>query len=743
MAEVGTYYVTIIPDMSKFTGSVNSALSSAGTAGGKKYSSSFLDVVKGSALGAALGGLAAKAGSAIMSGLSTGIDRADTLRNFPRVMEAMGYNADDASTQIDKIMERLRGLPASTQDVVRLTQAIADSTGDLGLAADGALAFTDAMIAQGASAGEVTQAQGVLNRILGKGNATAAQWQSLQSVMTPQMAAVAKELLGESGSVEELRDKLNDGTISWNDWLEAMVRLDNEGSGSMKSFYEQAKANSDGIGTAIQNMGWRIGTGWASIFNAIGVENISGPINSLSDFISGSMSGIAEAIKWVKDAIAETDIVKSLGEIGKVVGEFVSNMWTESDTELVKTMATAFIELVDGALKWLAEHGEVVTVILGGIVGALTGLMGLSIGTKLAALPGTLTTLWTAMSANPIGIIVVGITTLVAALAYFFTQTETGKAIVKGFCDTAVKLWNGLKQDFINAFNAIKQNLEDNKVQWQKFKQNIVNWNEEMRTKILEKWEAIKKAISDKVTAIKEGATQLFEGMRQGIRNKIQEIHDSALYLFSSIHTAITEKIAAAKETALGLFDAIREGIRNKIQEAHDSVLYILSNIQTGFSDRFNAAKETVLGIFEGIRSGIIDKLQWAYDGVRGIIDNIKGLFNFSWSLPRPALPHINWHWNDIGGILSIPVFDGISWYAKGGVFDAASIIGIGERGREAALPLNRETYSEIARGIVAEGGGGVVIEKLADTIIVREEADIDRICEALATRVRRETAFA
>ena len=73
MAEVGTYYITIMPEMSQFTGTVNKALKGAGAEGGKTYGTSFIDIVKGSALGSALGSLAGKAGGAIASGFSTGI----------------------------------------------------------------------------------------------------------------------------------------------------------------------------------------------------------------------------------------------------------------------------------------------------------------------------------------------------------------------------------------------------------------------------------------------------------------------------------------------------------------------------------------------------------------------------------------------------------------------------------------------------------------------------------------------
>ena len=68
----------------------------------------------------------------------------------------------------------------------------------------------------------------------------------------------------------------------------------------------------------------------------------------------------------------------------------------------------------------------------------------------------------------------------------------------------------------------------------------------------------------------------------------------------------------------------------------------------------------------------------------------------------------------------------------------SSTLIGVGEAGKEAALPLNAKTYREIARGIVSEGGGGGVTVS-GNTFYVREEADINRIAEELVRKARRE----
>lgn len=815
MAEVGTYYITIMPDMSKFTGGVNAALGSAGTDGGNKYSASFMDVLKGSAIGTALGALAEKAGSALVSGLKTGIGRLNTIENFPKVMESLGYEAGQASDAINLIMDHLDGLPTATQDVVTLTQAIADSTGSLDLATRASLGFNDMMLANGASSAEVTQAQGVFNRVLGKGNATVAQWQSLQSVMPAQLAAVARELLGTGGSVEELRDKLNDGSISWDEFLQAIVKLDENGymdatGKQIASFAEQARANSHGIGTAMENVQNRIGAGWASILGAIGREDIADTINNMSYGVRDGMDRIADAVSYLKDAIGKTDIAQHFSEVMQRVGDAINGIWSDGGPDMLKSVADGIINLVDGALDWLANNGDAVAVATNAVVGALLGIVGLKIGMGLASLPGIMTALNAALAANPFIAIAMAIAVVAMALYGFFTQTETGRQLWKSFCDTLSNLWKGFCDTFtsivqavIDAWNTFKQNLTEAvekvvtyiKTKWDELVQSVAEFCVKVKETVSQKWQEITQAISTKLDEIKTFVTEKWEAVKTTVSTKLDEIKTYVTTKWEEAKTAVstkleeiktfvTDKWEAIKSTVSDKLNSIRDAINKALDTIKSKVTSIITNVQTfvngklqaiktlvsnifegirsvvnsaldwiqsttgvkvdGIKNKFNsgltAAKTVVLNIFDGIKNGIHDKLEWAKQQVSNIIGAIKGLFNFSWSLPKPSIPHITWSWKDVGGIVKIPSFS-VSWYAKGGIFDAATIIGIGERGKEAALPLNKSTYREMASGIVGEmaGGGGVRIDKLADTIVVREEADIDRICDEISRRTRRE----
>lgn len=107
----------------------------------------------------------------------------------------------------------------------------------------------------------------------------------------------------------------------------------------------------------------------------------------------------------------------------------------------------------------------------------------------------------------------------------------------------------------------------------------------------------------------------------------------------------------------------------------------------------FTAIKDKVAAVFNAIKNAIMTPIRTAVDFVKKMIDKIKGFFNFKVSLPHIKLPHFSIKpkgWK-LGDLLkgSIPHL-GIDWYAQGGIFNSPSVIGVGEAGPEAVLPIEK-----------------------------------------------------
>lgn len=642
--EVAQAYVTIIPSMKGAQKAISDGLmaSATGEKSGKELGeglSKGLSTMK-VAIGTALGSIMRSGLDTIMSGLSSGIERYDTLRNYPKVMQNLGYSADSADRSVSNIKEHLLGLPTGTDEIVRLTQSIADSTDDLDLATGAALGFNDMLLAAGASTAEAASAQGVFNRILGKGSATAAQWSSLTSVMPAQLGMVAKGMLGAEATTEDLHSALEDGTVSWQDFLAEISRLDTEGLDGIAGFEEQARSMTGGIGTAIANIGYRVSQGWEKIIAALNDDNLAvfNTIESFSNGILDFMKGIAEGITYLRDTISETNIGENLGKIFEGIGSWLDRFKGDA-IEGLKGFTDTMVGFIDGALQWLVDNGDLVAAVLSGIVGAIEGFMALKLVGTLTELPALLSGIWAVLMANPIVLVVTGVSALVAGLRYFFTETETGKAIWEGFCQGLSDLWEGLKRDFGNMVATIKQNLADNAVQWEQFKTNVGN--------------------------VIKGVVGFFANLKRDFDNMVaqikQNLEDNAL-VWEQFKTKVGKTIEGIKTAAAEKFEAIRKTIEEKVQAAKDK------------------ASE--------------------------IVEGIKSLFKFEWRLPDLKLPHIS-----VGAYIEVPVLGtipdpstiSVDWYKHGGIFDEPTVAGLGEAGKEAALPLNRRSYQEIADGIANE----------------------------------------
>jgi len=93
-----------------------------------------------------------------------------------------------------------------------------------------------------------------------------------------------------------------------------------------------------------------------------------------------------------------------------------------------------------------------------------------------------------------------------------------------------------------------------------------------------------------------------------------------------------------------------------------------------------------------GIKDKFLAPINNLRDRIKAIVDKIKGFFNFKISKPHVPLPHFGispagWKVSDLlkGKIPRLS----IKWYAQGGIVNGASLIGAGEAGSEAIVPLD------------------------------------------------------
>lgn len=179
---------------------------------------------------------------------------------------------------------------------------------------------------------------------------------------------------------------------------------------------------------------------------------------------------------------------------------------------------------------------------------------------------------------------------------------------------------------------------------------------------------------------------------------------------------------ANAVSTALGTMDTDTKDVMGKvmttIQSYWSSVLINTNQIWEKASGKVDKETEKMKTYTETNLSGISDKIKRLFnvnltsigrETAQSFADGMKQVH-----LPTLTYYISEWRKHDLGGgrTSSTPVYKP-NWYAKGGLFNGAQVIGIGEAGSEAVLPLeNPRTMKKIADSIVSSSDGSMGLTK-------------------------------
>lgn len=186
---------------------------------------------------------------------------------------------------------------------------------------------------------------------------------------------------------------------------------------------------------------------------------------------------------------------------------------------------------------------------------------------------------------------------------------------------------------------------------------------------------------------------------------------------------------ASAVSTALGTMDTDTKDVMGKvmttIQSYWSSVLINTNQIWEKTSGKVDTETGKMKSYTETNLSGISDKIKRLFnvnltsigrETAQSFADGMKQVH-----LPTLTYYISEWRKHDLGGgrTSSTPVYKP-NWYAKGGLFNGAQVIGIGENGSEAVLPLeNPRTMKKIADSIVSSSDGsmGLTKEEMAKAV--------------------------
>lgn len=321
-----------------------------------------------------------------------------------------------------------------------------------------------------------------------------------------------------------------------------------------------------------------------SVFNAIGV---------LLDDVEKDTSGLAVAVS------ALTPVFETLG---KIVGAVLS-------------VFAAGIETLGPALKPIAY-------IILGIVSAIK--IWTAVQTVLNAV----------MAANPIGLIIIAVVGLIGVITLLVKKWDVVKAAlikgIKAVWEFFKKLWEGVKNSAIAAFNKLKQALtkvlDGIKSVWSK----ITGFFSALWENIVAVTKSVWSALVDFFSVIVEGVkavwntiTEFFSNLWSGIISVAEKIWSGITGVFSAIIEQIKAVWSSITSFFGGLWDGIVSAASNIIAglaEPFSKVLDVIKSLWTGLTDFFSS-------LWDSLKNGVVSVAEAIGNIFTGLFDGVKNQF--------------------------------------------------------------------------------------------------------------------
>lgn len=602
--------------------------------------------VKNLATSLGLVAVAGKAFSVVKDSIGGAIDRFDTLNKYPVVMDALGYSARDVAKSSKLMQKGIDGLPTSLQDITSVAQQLAPLTGSATKASKSALALNNAFLASGASVADTSRGLQQYTQMLSTGKVDMMSYRTLMETMPIALRKVANAFGFTGKSAEQdLYNALQSGQISVDQLNDKFIELNKGQNG----FAQLAKKNSAGIATSFANLKASVVKNLGNMLTAINNGFSKAGFGSIAQVLDNMKVGINGAFTAITPIVTQgtTVILNSL----KALFDFVSanRNWLAPLVVGIGSGLLGFKALttaINGAkTAWLVAKdafavGKILTSMATGSKAAGSALTFMADQSKIAA--GAQKALNLIAAANPYVLIAAAIIAVGAALAWWFTQTESGKNAWKSLCDTAVNAWNSF-------YPLIKPAIDVIVGAWNNFVQAVQI-----------AWQAMQPAF--------ESIKQAFVNLMQALQPLMPVIQQVASIIGAVLVGAIVAVVYAVAVLAAGISTIITglmpliQAAIGVIQAALSAIMYLIGAIVSGFAGSLSG----LIQIAQSIWDGVVAVFQGGWQVLKGVFDVFIGIITGDWTQAWNGIKQIfSGIWTALSGVAQA------GWGALKGIFNA------------------------------------------------------------------------
>lgn len=376
------------------------------------------------------------------------------------------------------------------------------------------------------------------------------------------------------------------------------------------------------------------------IFSKV-VENLKLAFDNVGGVVSGVSAIIGSFVDDLLKIVTVDDIINAVGGAFEGITGAISTVtgWIKQFVDWIKQTPAA-IDSVKAVLAGLAA-GFIALKVVNTVKSAIDGFK-----TGLTAAKAGMVAFKAVIAANPFTAWIVGITAVVSALTWFFTQTETGKKIWQDFMNFLTGLWNGISSWASETWKSVVDSITSVVNGLTEFFSNLWTSITNITTQA---WNAflgiIMPIIQPIINAVKANF-ELIKNYIDTVWNAISTAAGAAWELIKNVIIGpvlvLIELLTGNFEGALSSLSQIWDNILTAAQTIWESLCTIVSafvdtlvqyvvNIFTGLSETFGTIMQGIMDVAVSIWSAIVDSISGFVSSAYSFVaDGVSNMFNIA-----------------------------------------------------------------------------------------------------------------
>ncbi|MFU0530924.1 tape measure protein [Gardnerella vaginalis] len=441
----------------------------------------------------------------------------------------------------------------------------------------------------------------VLTQTAGAGKLTADNWRQLSQAIPGASGKIQEQLKKNGVYTGNFADAMREGKITSEAFNKALLDL---GFNDVAVKAAQSTVTIEGAWGNLQASVVKAGM---IIFDSIkgpttqAMSAIADAIGNLTNSMQAPLSAaISGVIDWFGKLFAAMQNVgvfesfkaiwQSLCDIFKEVFSITGGMWNALFPPEALAVAIKFIcDVLNGVL-------QVVKALAPAIMPVIAAWAAYKAAVAIATVAQTVFN--AVMAMNPLGLIVIAIGAVVAAIAYFFTQTEQGR-----------EMWQSLCDSFNNFTQTILPPLQD---AWNGFL-DLCKALQPVTDALKDSLGALAKVLGDTLGPVFSTIGDIVKGVIQVFKGLCEFLSGVFTGDWGKCWQGIQDIFSGTWNAISSFFTGIWNGIQNGAKAGIDAVFRFV----TGLKDR-------ILGFFSGAG-------QWLWNAGRAILDGLLAGLRRAW----------------------------------------------------------------------------------------------------------------